>query len=100
MRKFTVEITESTDIVATLGRLKGDCLSHTTSQDGLEGFLHQAETVIHNFTDRGKEVAAIGGQFRASRTLKNPDYKIVINAVFGCGPPSLLGKLRSLFTRR
>ena len=100
MRKFTVDVTEATDVVAALRKLKGDCLPHATSQDGLDDLLNQVETTVRSFADRGKEVAGVGGRFKASRTLKDRDCKIVINAVFGYGPSSLFGKLCSLFTRR
>lgn len=100
MRKFTVKITEATDVVAALGKLRSDYLSCATSQDDPEILFAQIESIVNKFVEQGKKLSAIGSQFEASQTLQDRNCKVVLNASFGARRPSLIARLCSLFTRR
>ena len=99
MRRFRVKIRERTDVPAALDRLRHNCLAGGVAEDELAALFGQVAAVVNQFVDKGKQVAAVGSQLRASRVFKATNCTITVDVAFGCGPPSVLSRIYRFFAR-
>jgi hypothetical protein len=100
MPRFRISIHESTDVPATLDRLRANLSAGGITGNTLDGLFYQVTAIVNHFVEKGEQTAAIGGEFKASKSLKIERCKIIIDATFGCGPPSVFSRIRSILSWR
>lgn len=99
MLKASVHVDAQTDVEVSLKRLESQGNRQRLASDVLETLLMQSRTVIEEFLERGTELAQVGSQMRATRTIESPQYSVRIEARFGIRP-SVVERLRGLLKRR
>ena len=98
MLRVTIRATPDTDVDAETENLR-----RTAEKTGLEPALidriaDEADTVVRDFVDRGRELKALGSQLKAERTIRGDAYDIRVrfDTVQRSG---LMGRVLAAFRR-
>lgn len=98
MLRVLIRATPDTDVDAETENLR-----RTAEKTGLEPALinriaDEAETVVRDFVNRGRELKALGSQLKAERAIRGDGYEIRVN--FDTLPQvGLLGRVLATFRR-
>lgn len=99
MLKTSVQVDAQTDVDASVNRLESQGNAQRLAPDVLDTLLRQSRTVIEEFLERGTDLAQVGSQMVATRTIESPQYSVRIQARFGVRP-SVGERLFGFFRRR
>lgn len=61
--------------------------------------IEKVEPVTIDLAMRGRELSSIGSQFKVKRVIESETCQVVIDVDFGGERLTLIGKLRSLFSK-
>ena len=61
--------------------------------------FQKVEAVANDLARRGQELSSIGSQFRVKRVIESESCQVVLDVDFGDERPTLISKLRSLFSK-
>ena len=100
MRKLKIRITSSTDLFQVLDNFRNDCIRYGISNAEQKTFFQKVEADANDLARRGRELSSIGSQFRVKRVLKSEGCQVALDVDFGGEQPTLISKLRSLFSKR
>jgi hypothetical protein len=98
MLRVSIRATPDTDVDAETENLR-----RTAEKTGLEpALIHrivdEADTVVRDFVNRGRELRALGSQLKAERAIRGGGYEI--NVSFDTVPQvGLLGRFLAAFRR-
>jgi hypothetical protein len=98
MLRVSIHATPDTDVDA-----ETDNLRRVAERDGLEPGLidhiaDEANTVVRDFVNRGRELKALGSQLTADRAIRGDGYEIRVR-FNTASKPGLLGRVRAVFRR-
>jgi hypothetical protein len=98
MLRVSIRATPDTDVDAETENLR-----RTAERTGIEptlidGIADEANIVIRDFVNRGRELRALGSQLKAERAIRGDGYEIRVS--FDTVPQvSLLGRVLAAFRR-
>jgi hypothetical protein len=99
MRKLKINITNKTDINSVLDNFRKDCLKQGLSDIESNNLFRKVEEITKDLVRRGQELNSIGSQFQVQRVIKIRDCNVFLNINFTGKQPSIMDKVRSLFSR-
>lgn len=99
MRKLKIKITPETDIHKAVDNLRDNCMNAGISHAEQRSLIEKVESVAIDLATRGRELSSIGSQFQVKRIIESETCQVVLNIDFGAQRPTLIGKLRSLFSK-
>jgi chromosome condensin MukBEF MukE localization factor len=99
MGKLKVKLTSATDLSQALDNFRNACMRSCSSDAEQKTLCEKVASEVNDLARRGRELSAIGSQFQVKRIVESESCQVVIDVHFGPQQPSLVSKLRSLFSR-
>lgn len=99
MRKLKIRITPATDLSQALDNFRTDCKTSGISNTEQEALFPKVTSEATDLVRRGRELSSIGSQFRVKRVIESKSCQVLLDVDFGSEQPTLMSKLRSLFSK-
>jgi len=99
LRKLKLKITSVTDVSKALNKLRNDCVSFGISNAEQRNLIEEVESVAIDLARRGQELSSIGSRFQVKRVIESEICQVALDVDFGGERPTLVGKLRSMFSK-
>lgn len=99
MLRRTISATEHSDIDAVVAALRQDCTRAGMTDQTSAVVIGHVREVLGQLVDRGKQLAAMGSQMRATRDVKGSGYAIRLDFSANA-KPSFFERLLAIFRKR
>lgn len=79
MLRVVIHATPNTDVDAETQNLRRAAENAQIEPELIDRIVDEANTVVHDFVDRGRELKALGSQFKVERAIRGESYDIRIS---------------------
>lgn len=97
MLRRTIVLNAETQTESVLTNLRRDCTTQHLEADQADVVVSVVEDAMEKLLQRGREVATVGGQFRATRELRGETYSIKLKAQFGGAEEGFIRRVLRMF---
>jgi hypothetical protein len=100
LKKLHIKIQATTDLLQTMAGLNRKLGSLGIPADEREDLLREVEESANDLARRGNELISFGSQLLVERSFKSESCEVVLDVEYKPIKPSLLSRLRALFSKR
>jgi hypothetical protein len=98
MLQVSIRATPKTDVDAEIENLRRIAEKTGLEPALIDRIVDEADTVVRDFVNRGRELKALGSQLKADRAIRGDGYEIRVS--FETAPrAALLGRVLAAFRR-